>query len=58
MEQSEENLLQAFDPNAEISDTNPDHKDVKIAFKVVEPNGSDRILVNEAQITDDSDEYG
>ena len=32
------------------------YKDVKIAFKVVEPNTSDRILVNTAQILQDSDD--
>ena len=52
------NLLKAFNPNAEISDTNPDYKDVKIAFKVTEPNSSDKIVVNEAQISKDTDEKG
>ena len=53
-----ENLLQAFDKEIGISEENPDYRDVKIAFKVVEPNESDRILVNSAQISDDSDEDG
>ena len=53
-----DNLLKAFNPNEPISDTNPDYKDVQVAFKVIEPNGSDRILVNSAQISDDSDEDG
>ena len=60
-EQEEEvgdNLLQAFDKEAGISEENPSFRDVKIAFKVVEPNESDRILVNSAQISDDSDEDG
>ncbi len=52
------NLLHAFNPNEEISEINPDYKDVKVAFEVVEPNGSDKILVNSAQISDDSDENG
>ena len=52
------NLLKAFDPNAEISETNPDYKDVKVAFKVVESNTSDKILVNAAQISEDSDKNG
>ena len=52
------NLLKAFDPNQEISDTNPDHKDVQVAFKVIEPNGSTKVLVNSAQISDDTDEDG
>ena len=49
------NLLKAFDPNTM---TEPDHKDVKIAFKVVESNTSDRIIINKAQIADDKDENG
>ena len=53
-----ENLLQPFNKETGLSETNPDYRDVKIAFKVVEPNESDRILVNSAQISDDSDEYG
>ena len=58
-EQTEgENLLQAFNPDAEIGAGNPDYRDLKVAFEVVEPNGSDRIIVNSAQITDDSDENG
>ena len=58
-EQTEgENLLQAFNPDAEIGEGNPDYRDLKVAFEVVEPNGSDRIIVNSAQITDDSDENG
>ena len=51
-------LLTAFDETKEISDTNPDYADVKIAFKVTEPNGSSKILVNSAQITDDTDKNG
>ena len=51
-------LLTAFDKDKEISDTNPDYADVKVAFKVIEPNGSDRILVNSAQISDDTDKNG
>ena len=59
-EDDEENpaLLKAFNPDAAISDTNPDYKDLKVAFKVTEPNSSDRIIVNKAQITDDTDENG
>lgn len=51
-------LLTAFDGTKEISDTNPDYADVKIAFKVTEPNGSIKILVNSAQISDDTDKDG
>ncbi len=56
--QENPNLLKAFDPSQAVSDTNPQHREVKIAFKVVEPNSSNKILVNAAQITDDSDENG
>lgn len=51
-------LLKAFKPDEEISDTNPDYKDVKVAFKVVEPNTSDKIIVNSAQIAKDTDKDG
>ena len=51
-------LLTAFDKEKEISDTNPDYADVKVAFKVVEPNTSDKTIVNSAQISDDTDKDG
>ena len=52
---AKENLLLAFDKeNME----EPDHKDVKVAFKVIEASTSDRIIINQAQISDDSDEEG
>ncbi len=47
------NLLKAFDQETM---TMPDYRDVKIAFKVTEPNTSDRIITNIAEITDDRDE--
>ncbi len=53
-----ENLLQAFNPEEEIGEGNPDYRDIKVAFEVVEPNESDRIIINSAQITEDSDENG
>ena len=49
------NLIKAFDPETM---TMPDYKDIKIAFRVTEPNTSDRILTNIAEITDDTDEDG
>ena len=50
-----ENLLQAYDPETmEV----PDYKDVKVAFKVGMPNTSDRIIINKAEISEDSDENG
>ena len=53
-----ENLLQAFNPNAEIGEENSNYRDIKVAFEVIEPNESDRIIVNSAQITEDGDENG
>ena len=52
------NLINAFNKQLGITNSNPDYKDIKIAFKVIEPNTSNRILTNIAQISDDSDEYG
>ena len=43
------NLLKAFDGEK------LDYRDVKVAFEVTEPNTSDRILINQAQISKDSD---
>ena len=51
-------LLKAFDPNKEINDENPDYADVEVAFKVVAPNTSDKIIINSAQITDDTNKNG
>lgn len=50
--QEGDNLIDAFDPETM---TMPDYKDIKIAFKVTEPNTSDRIIINTAEITNDSD---
>ena len=35
-----------------------DYKDVKVAFKVIEPNKSDRIIINYAQIAEHKDKEG
>ena len=51
-----DNLLKAFDASKELGEGNPDFRDVKVAFKIVEPNTSDRVLVNSAQISKDSDD--
>ena len=48
-----ENLIKAFDSTT--MDT-LDYKDVKVAFKVVEPATSDRIVINKAQISEECDE--
>lgn len=50
-----DNLIKAFNPQTM---TMPNYKDIKIAFKVTEPNTSDRIIINEAQIAEDSDKNG
>ena len=49
------NLLKAFDP--ETMDE-LDYRDVKVQFKVTEPTTSDRIIINQAQIAEDSDKNG
>ncbi len=54
-ETGRDNLIEAFDPETM---TQPDYKDVKIAFKVIEPNTSDRIIINTAEISKDKDEDG
>lgn len=50
-----QNLMKAFDLKTM---TTPEYKDVKIAFKVVEPSTSDRILINYAQISEQTDGKG
>ena len=57
-EKEGENLLKAFNKNEEISETNPDHRDIEVAFEVIEPNGSDKVIINSAQISEDSDKEG
>ena len=49
------NLIEAFDSNTMQE---PDYKEVRIAFKVTEPNSSDRVIINTAEISEDSDEDG
>lgn len=48
---AEANLLKAFDPDTmdEL-----DYRDVQVEFKVTEPNTSDRILTNYAQISEET----
>ena len=52
------NLLKAFDSSKEISETNPAYVDLKVAFKVKDPNSSKYIIKNKAQISEDADEKG
>ncbi len=54
-----DNLIDPFDSSKPISTENPlnpDYKEVKVAFRVTEPNTSDRIIINSAQISEDSDD--
>ena len=50
-----ENFLKGFDPTTMNT---PDYRDVEIAFRVTEPNTSDRTITNQAQISKDTDEEG
>ena len=52
------NYLTAFDESQVIGDANPDYTEVKVAFKVKDPNSSKIVIVNKAQISEDSDENG
>jgi uncharacterized repeat protein (TIGR01451 family) len=55
-----ENLLKAFDieryKSGEIKE--PDYKEVKVSFKVNSSEKSEKIIINKAQISDDSDKDG
>ena len=55
-----ENLLKAFDKKAYEAGSikEPDYREVKISFKVNMPDKSEEIIINQAQISDDSDEDG
>ena len=54
------NVIKAFDKTAEVTETNPDFKDVQIAFKVVytakTTNEAERTIINTAQISKSSDD--
>lgn len=52
------NLIEAFDAEKEINETNPHYKEVKVAFKVKNPNSTEYEIVNFAQISDDTDSEG
>ncbi|MBR3255015.1 MAG: DUF11 domain-containing protein [Clostridia bacterium] len=56
------NLIKAFDKTAGLTDTNPDYRDIKVAFRVTEQyiknKVNDKIITNFAQISDDQDEDG
>ncbi|MCI8485672.1 MAG: hypothetical protein HFJ20_00800 [Clostridia bacterium] len=55
-----ENLLKAFDKDEFETGSikEPDYKEVKVSFKAVLPEKLDEIVINQAQISDDSDEDG
>ena len=58
-----QNLIKSFDYYDYENDEpakreTPEYKDIKIAFKVTEPQTSDRILINEAQISEQTDHKG
>ena len=52
------NLIKAFNPEAETSDTNPDHKEVKVAFKVDKSAEANKVITNYAQIEKNTDPDG
>ncbi len=52
-----ENLIKALDTKNGLSDTNPDYRDVKVAFRVTEDYGSERIIINYAQISEDDNDW-
>ena len=49
------NLIKAFDKDSMKS---PDYKDVKIAVRIKNPSSSDRIVINKAQISKNTDPDG
>ena len=59
-ETGRDNLLKAFNKEAGVTDTNPDFRDVKIAFKVTfqskTKEDTTKKIVNTAQISKDSDD--
>ena len=63
-ENSEDNLIKAFDKNSDISSSNPDYKDVKLVFRVDEAklnktiNTAERTLINIAEIFKNTDKDG
>ena len=57
-ESKETNLIKAFNADAEIDETNPDYKDIEVAFKVKDPNSTEYEIINFAQISDDTDSDG
>ncbi len=60
-ENSENNLIPAFDKNKDISDSNPSFKDVKLVFRIDENLSEENLgkaLINIAEITKNTDKDG
>ena len=58
-DRDEDNLLKAFDKTEELSEENPDYRDLKVVVKVTDeklPDGT--ILTNFAEISEDTDAFG
>jgi len=59
-EAARQNKIKAFNKEGEITETNPDHKEVQIAFKVTykakTTEETKRTIINTAQISKDSDD--
>ncbi len=63
-ENSENNLIKAFDKEAELSSNNPSYKDIKVVFEINELDiertitTEQRVIVNTAEITEITDSDG
>ncbi len=60
-EKSDDNLIEAFDKDAEVDDENPSYKDVKLVLKLDDTlikDKTSKILINVAEITENTDENG
>ena len=56
-EKAVDNVIRAFDKNTMMS-SGPNYKDVKIVFKVTEPNSSTRMIAHTSEIADEADTNG
>lgn len=56
----EDNLLKPFNSKEEVSKTNPDYRDVKVAFEVTQDSVTDgnKVIINTAEISKDEDKNG
>lgn len=55
-----EKAIEPFDSTKDISDSNPDYRDLQVQFKVTEsdPDAQEKIIINTAEISEDQDENG